>query len=185
VPIAGAASPPSILERPAEPAAPSPPEPPPAEPEAKSEDGATAKTTAEVGTAIATVDIKRMVELWPAIVDHVRESGAEMLSTLFDGSRPIEIDSERSIVRIAFPSSAKFNKRKAEAQANVERIAESVKAIVGERLRPVYELVEGEADEAAEQEDAAPMAEEEIIELLKTKFDAREVPPDEAQEGAG
>jgi DNA polymerase III subunit gamma/tau len=144
----------------------------------------TAKTTAAVGTAIATVDIERMLELWPAVVDHVRQSGSEMLSSLFDGSRPLEIDEERSILRVGFPASAKFNKRKAEAQANVERITESVKAIVGERLRPVYELVEGEPEEAT-QGDAAPMAEEEIIELLKTKFDASEVPPDEAQEGAG
>jgi hypothetical protein len=143
------------------------------------------KTTAAVGTAIATVDIKRMIELWPAVVDHVRQSGSEMLSSLFEGARPLAVDEERSVLRIGFPTSAKFNKRKAEAQANVERIAESVKAIVGERLRPVYELVEGEPEEASEGEGVAPMAEEEIIELLKTKFDAREVPPDEAQEGAG
>jgi DNA polymerase III subunit gamma/tau len=190
VPIAGAASPPSIRERPAESPAPSPSQPqptetPPTEPESGMDDVLTAKTTAEVGTAIATADIKRMLELWPAVVDHVRESGAEMLSTLFDGARPVDVDSERSVVRIAFPSSAKFNKRKAEAQANVERIAESVKAIVGERLRPVYELVEGEPEEASEGEGVAPMAEEEIIELLKTKFDAREVPADDAQEEAG
>jgi DNA polymerase III subunit gamma/tau len=168
-----------------EPESAAPPQPAPDEPEAGSVDVATARTTAEVGTAIATVDIKRMLELWPAIVDHVRQSGSEMLSSLLDGARPLAVDEERSVLRIGFPTSAKFNKRKAEAQANVERIAESVKAIVGERLRPVYELVEGESGEAREQDGDTPMAEEEIIELLKTKFDAREVTPDEAQEGAG
>jgi hypothetical protein len=139
-----------------------------------------------MGTAIATVDIKRMVELWPAVVDHVRQSGSEMLSTLFEGARPIAVDSERSIVRVGFPSSAKFNKRKAEAQANVERITDSVKAIVGERLRPVYELVDGEAEPAPGAEEESGMAEEDIIELLKTKFDASEVLPDEErEEGTG
>jgi hypothetical protein len=147
---------------------------------------ATAKATAEMGTAIATVDIKRMVEVWPAVVDHVRQSGSEMLSTLFEGARPIAVDSERSIVRVGFPSSAKFNKRKAEAQANVERITDSVKAIVGERLRPVYELVEGEDEPTEPAAGEKELAEEEIIDLIKTKFDASEVLPDEdREEGTG
>jgi len=143
-------------------------------------DVAAAATTAAMGTAIATIDIKRMLELWPAVVDHVRESGSEMLSTLFDGARPIAIDSERSIVRVGFPSSAKFNKRKAEAKANVERITESVKIVVGERLRPVYELMDSEAEPA---EPSSPaMAEEEIIDLIKTKFDASEVIAEERRD---
>jgi DNA polymerase-3 subunit gamma/tau len=144
-----------------------------------------ARTTAAVGVAIARVDIKRMVELWPAVVQHVRESGAEMLSSLFDGSRPIAVDEERSIVKVGFPASAKFNKRKAEAQANVDRIADSVKAILGERLKPVYELVEGEDSEVEEGEGATAMAEEEIIELIKTKFDASEVVPDDRESETG
>ena len=76
--------------------------------------------------ATATVEIERVVELWPAVVDHLRESGSAMLSTLFDGARPLAIDEERSMLRIGFPASAKFNKRKAEAQANVERMADAM-----------------------------------------------------------
>ena len=144
----------------------------------------TASTTAAIGVAISKVDMAQMVRLWPAVVDHVRTSGSEMLSSLFDGARPLEIDNERSTVRIGFPTSAKFNKRKAEAQANVERISESLKAIVGERLRPIYELVD--ADPADEQTGTSPpMADEEIIELLKAKFDASEVVPDDKREETG
>jgi DNA polymerase-3 subunit gamma/tau len=145
-----------------------------AAPDARSPSDA-AKTTAAAGVAIAQVDLKRMLELWPAVVDHVRESGSEMLSSLFDGARPLGVDEERSQLRIGFPASAKFNKRKAEAQANVERMAESLQAIAGARLKPVYELIEGEPEGEREGEDATAMAEEEIIELLKTKFDASEV----------
>jgi DNA polymerase III subunit gamma/tau len=141
-----------------------------------------AKTTAAAGVAIAQVDLKRMLELWPAVVDHVRESGSEMLSSLFDGARPLGVDEERSQLRIGFPASAKFNKRKAEAKANVERMAESLQAIAGARLKPVYELIEGEPDDPREGEGAAGMAEEEIIELLKSKFDASEVVGGEGDE---
>jgi hypothetical protein len=110
-----------------------------------------------------------------------------MLSTLFDGARPLAVDPERSILRVGFPASARFNKRKAEAKANVERIAESVKAIIGARLRPVYELIDGEAEPAASPNGEPKLAEEEVIELIKAKFDAREVEPQAgaAEEGAG
>ena len=140
-----------------------------------------AKAAETASAVVASIEIERVTELWPAVVDHVRSSGSEMLSSLFDGSRPLAVDTERSVLKVGFPASAKFNKRKAEAQANVERIAESVKAIVGERLRPVYELIEvDEGEAAAAANGAKPMAEEEIIELIKTKFDAREV-ADEAE----
>jgi hypothetical protein len=128
------------------------------------------------------IEIERVVKLWPAVVDHVRGSGAEMLSSLFDGSRPIAVDVERSVVKVGFPESAKFNKRKAEARPNVEKVAASLQAILGAPLRPVYELVE--VEEATEQAGAdAEMAEEEIIEMIKTKFDASEV-ADDGEPGA-
>jgi DNA polymerase-3 subunit gamma/tau len=144
-----------------------------------------AKTTAAVGVAIATIDIRRMVELWPAVVEHLRQSGAEMLSTLFEGARPLAIDEERAIVRVGFPSSAKFNKRKAEAPANVERMTEAINAVVGEQLRPAYELTDDEKAPKAGGEGTSELAEEELIDLIKTKFDAREVHEGEAKEGEG
>jgi hypothetical protein len=102
-----------------------------------------------------------------------------MLSSLFDGARPLGVDDERSQLRIGFPASAKFNKRKAESQSNVERMAASLQAIVGARLKPVYELIDGEPEGPGEGEGATAMAEEEIIEMLKEKFDASEVASDE------
>jgi DNA polymerase III subunit gamma/tau len=135
----------------------------------------------EASVATATIEIERVVELWPAVVDHLRDSGSEMLSTLFDGARPLGIDDERSMLRIGFPASAKFNKRKAEAPANVERMAEAIGAISGHRLRPAYELIEGENEGAAPEESAA-MDEEDLIDLIKDNFDASEVVPDDARE---
>jgi hypothetical protein len=149
-----------------------------AEPGIRHEHVEAAKTTAAVGVAVTTVDIGRMLELWPAVVDHVRESGSEMLSSLFDGARPLGVDRERSQLRIGFPASAKFNKRKAEAKGNVELIAEALQAIAGARLKPVYELIDEEPEGPKEGEGATAMAEEEIIELLKAKFDASEVVDD-------
>jgi hypothetical protein len=123
--------------------------------------------------------------VWPAVVDHLRDSGSAMLSTLFDDAKPLGIDEERSVLRIGFPDSAKFQKKKAESSANVERMAEAIGSIAGQRLRPVYELIEDQNGGAAPKEQA-DLSEDELVEMVKDSFDADEVVPDEAREsGAG
>jgi DNA polymerase-3 subunit gamma/tau len=135
----------------------------------------------QASVATATIEIERVVELWPAVVDHVRDSGSAMLSTLFDEARPLAIDEERSVLRIGFPPSAKFNKKKAEASANVERMTEAIGTIVGARLRPAYELIDGQNEDVAP-DGATEMSEDELIDLVKDSFDASEVDPKGARE---
>ncbi len=135
----------------------------------------------EAAVATATVEIERVIELWPAVVDHVREGGSAMLSTLFDEAKPLAIDEERSVLRVGFPQSAKFNKKKAEAKGNVERMTEAVSVVIGTSLRPVYELVE-EDGPAEAPEESAELSEEEKIDLIKDNFDATEVVPDDTRE---
>src|SRR4051812_27973580 len=55
---------------------------------------------AEGSVTTATVAIDQVVNSWPAVVDHLRDSGSAMLSTLFDQARPLEIDEERSVLRV-------------------------------------------------------------------------------------
>jgi DNA polymerase-3 subunit gamma/tau len=139
----------------------------------------------EASVATASVDIERVVEVWPAVVDHLRDSGSAMLSTLFDDARPLGIDEERSVLRIGFPASAKFQKKKAESSVNIERMTEAVASIAGRRLRPAYELIEDQNGGDAPQEQAE-LSEEELVDMVKDSFDADEVVPDEAREsGAG
>jgi DNA polymerase-3 subunit gamma/tau len=140
-----------------------------------------AESKAEASVTTVTIQIDQVIELWPAVVDHLRDSGSAMLSTLFDEARPLGIDEDRSMLRIGFPASAKFNKKKAESPANVERMTEAVGAIVGTRMRPAYELIEGES-QAADSQGSAEMSEEDLVDLIKDNFDASEVPPDEARE---
>ncbi len=132
----------------------------------------------QASVATATVEIDRVIEAWPAIVSHFRDSGSAMLSTLFDEAKPLAIDEERSMVRIGFPDSAKFNKKKAESSANVERMTEAITLIVGSRLRPTYELIEGDEQPAAP-EAPAEVSEDDLVDMIKDNFDATEVVPDD------
>jgi DNA polymerase-3 subunit gamma/tau len=120
------------------------------------------------------LDLERVVRLWPAVLDQMRQSGSAMLSALFEGARPVGLDSEESVLRIGFPTSATFNKRKAEAAEQRERFAEALQAIVGERLRPIYVLIDGESQDA-ESTGGTEVDEEELLRRLKSEFDAEEV----------
>jgi DNA polymerase-3 subunit gamma/tau len=131
-------------------------------------------------TAADDVEIERIQELWPAVVDHLRDSGSAMLSTLFGEARPLGIDAERDQLRIGFAASAKFNKKKAESSANIERMSEAIAAVTGARLRPAYELIESDAREGGTASSA--VSEEDLIEMIKDNFDASEVVPDDARE---
>jgi DNA polymerase III subunit gamma/tau len=143
-------------------------------------------TDADGGTVTAAaaeaIDLERITGLWPAVVDQVRESGSELLSTVYAAARPLAVDAERAVIKVGFPPSAAFNKRKAEAQANRERFAEAVRTIVGQRLRPVYVLLDGE--EAGEENGDPGLSEDELIERIRSEFDAEFVEADADEKSA-
>jgi DNA polymerase-3 subunit gamma/tau len=119
------------------------------------------------------LDLERMVRLWPAVLDQMRQSGSAMLSALFEEARPVGVDRESEVLRIGFPASATFNKRKAEAAEQRERFSEALRTVIGEQLRPVYVMLDGEpAEEGGGAEEVDEAA---LLERLKSEFDAEEV----------
>jgi DNA polymerase III subunit gamma/tau len=105
------------------------------------------------------------VELWPAVVERVKEHNALLAHALAD-ARPVDA-SERELV-LAFPIGSEFNKRKAEQDEHRRIVADAVKALSGHRLMPRYELREMEA--------AAParLSEEQVVQQFIDEFDAQE-----------
>ena len=85
--------------------------------------------------------------MWPAVIEQVRESGSGLLSQILSAARPVAINVEDAVLEVGFPASAAFNKRKAEATDARDRFADALRTIVGERLRPVYVLLDGRAAE--------------------------------------
>jgi DNA polymerase III subunit gamma/tau len=153
-------------------------------------DGASEEKKEETGAepaAAAELDLEKLRDLWPAMVDQVRQSGAELLSHVLEAARPVGVDLEEAVVQVGFPASAAFNKRKAEAEEARDRFADAARTILGARLRPVYVLLDGDDDVGTDE--PGPLSEEELIERLKSEFDADEVAddeqPDPAKEAAG
>ncbi len=120
------------------------------------------------------VDLERVVRLWPAVLDQLRQSSAPALAALFEGARPIEIDRDEATLTVGFPASSTFNKRKAEVPDKREQMAAALEAVTGERLRPVYAVLNGEAT-AEGSGGKEEIDEDELVERLKSEFDAEEV----------
>jgi hypothetical protein len=132
-------------------------------------------------TAVADVELGDLVRLWSAVVDAVKDGGSGLLGQILSSARPVAVDMEAGTFEVGFPASAAFNKRKAEAQEARERLAEAVRTIVGARLRPVYVLLDADAEAGPAVEGG--LSEDELIELMRTEFDAEEyVPEPEAGE---
>ena len=155
---------------------------PAAEPEAAAEPEPEPEQPPQAqATAVAEVlDLEKLSALWPAVVEQVRESGSGLLSQILTAARPVAVNVEEAVLDVGFPASAAFNKRKAEATDARDKLADAVRTIVGERLRPVYVLLDGEADTAAGER---KLSEEELFELMRTEFDAEEYIPEPEQPG--
>jgi DNA polymerase III subunit gamma/tau len=151
----------------------------PASPSAATEAHAPSSRTGSRGQAQVRrptdvdLDLERLVGLWPAVVEQVRDSGSELLSHVLATAKPVAVDVQEAVIKLGFPTSAAFNKRKAEATDARDRIGEAVQTVVGERLRPVYVLLEG--DDTASEEEAPKLSEEELIARLREEFGAEEV----------
>jgi DNA polymerase III subunit gamma/tau len=177
--------PPSTGDGDASPSVPEKPEPAEAD-DRPAAHGDSGPAVAAAAVVAEPVDFERVVSLWPAVVDQVRESGSDFLSTVFAAARPVALDTEGSgrALKVGFPPSAGFNKRKAEAQDARDRLADAVQTIVGERLRPVYVLLEADdvVDVVGEK---GELSEDELIARLKDEFDAEEFEETEDHDAEG
>ncbi len=151
-----------------------PPVSPPASPDSPEASRITPSSGAEEVKA-PVLDLEKLVGLWPAVMEQVRTGGSDLLAHALEVARPVAVDLEEAVLQVGFPAGAAFNKRKAEAADARRRFADAVQTIVGEGLRPVFVLLEGE--EAAGPE-PGQISEDELIAKLKAEFDAEEFETD-------
>jgi len=77
---------------------------------------------------------------------------------------------------IGFPAAHTFNKRKAEGKDKRVQLSDAFDAVLGERLLPLYDVLEDERQEEPAAEDPKPEVDHAtLVERLKSEFDAEEV----------
>lgn len=162
---------PSATATAADPATPTPS----TEPPASSMAGAPAAGAADEGferPAVASLD--EFGRLWPAVRDHLAQSGQSLLAALFDGTRPLAVDAAAGTLEIGFPPTAAFNLRQVEDPERRKVVAEAIQTVLGESLRPVFTLMDSN-EASIDDEVPETYDEEEMMERLKTQFNAKEV----------
>jgi DNA polymerase-3 subunit gamma/tau len=116
------------------------------------------------------LDLEQIQNAWQqAVLPAVGERSIPTSSVLAE-AKPAALEGDRLVVE--FPPAASFHRNLAEEPKNADLLANALYEVTGRRLKVDFVLGEG-SDEEPEEE--APATEEEIISLMKSTFDAREV----------
>ncbi len=120
------------------------------------------------------LDLEQVKRVWPSVLDQLLQT-APALAATFEGARPVAF--EDGEVTIGFPADHTFNKRKAEAPDKREQMAAALETVLGERLRPLYAVLDEEAGRSAPEDEgeAGGMDHTALVEKIKSEFDAEEV----------
>ncbi|MBS1887581.1 MAG: DNA polymerase III subunit gamma/tau [Actinobacteria bacterium] len=122
-------------------------------------------------------DLTQVERIWPAVLAKLAEK-APALAATFDGARPVAFDAEG--LAIGFAPDQPFNKRKAESPDRRQALIEAFEAVTGEGVSPRYVMLDEEAAAVEPPPDTpAPgserIDEDDLLERLKSEFDAEEV----------
>jgi DNA polymerase-3 subunit gamma/tau len=116
------------------------------------------------------LELDEVRRVWPAVLDQLRQS-APALAATFEGARPVGLDEDG--LRIGFPANSTFNKRKAEAPERRDLVSHAFEAVLGQKIRPAYVVLDGE--EAEGEAPKGAIDHDELVARLKSEFDAEEV----------
>lgn len=120
------------------------------------------------------IELEQVRQAWKqAVLPALSERSIPAASVLND-ARPVELAGDRLVIE--FPPHASFHRNLAEEPKNATLLAEVLEEVTGRRLAVAFAVGEGEASEEPVEE--GPASEEQIVSLLKTTFDAREVRED-------
>ncbi|HKF83753.1 MAG TPA: DNA polymerase III subunit gamma/tau [Solirubrobacterales bacterium] len=129
-----------------------------------------ASETGPAGQAALSFD--EIQRVWPAVLQKLAET-APALAASFEGARPVSYGEEG--LQIGFPAEMTFNKKKADSPERRDTVAAAFAAVTGLGLRPTYVLLDGEAPPDTPAPGSDEIDEDELLERLKSEFDAEEV----------
>jgi len=147
------------------------------------EGGAPAATTREPGsrseppvavsepTSPIPVELDQLQEAWRrSILPAVEQRSIPIGKTLGE-AHPAALDGDT--LSLECPQSASFHLQLAEDPKNTALLREALYEVTGRKLAIAFEL--GDASRQEDADDDAPASEEDVLELMKSTFDAREL----------
>jgi DNA polymerase-3 subunit gamma/tau len=119
-----------------------------------------------------SLELEQLQEAWQRTILPAVEEKSIPTASMLREAHPTDLAGDT--LTVEFPRAASFHRQLAEEPKNATLLAEALYEVTGRRLELAFELGEN-GGEAAPAEEDQPATEEEIIELMKGTFDAREV----------
>ncbi len=118
------------------------------------------------------LSLEEIQRVWPAVLHKLHET-APALAGALEGARPVSFGDGG--LEVGFPPDMTFLKRNADSPDKRDTVAAAFAAVTGVGLRPTYVLLDGEAPPDTPAPGSEEVDEEELLERLKSEFDAEEV----------
>jgi DNA polymerase-3 subunit gamma/tau len=118
------------------------------------------------------LSLEEIQRVWPAVLQKLEET-APALAGALEGARPVSFG--EAGLEVGFPPDMTFLKRNADSPEKRDTVAAAFAAVTGTGLRPTYVLLDGEAPPDTPAPGSEKIDEDELLERLKSEFDAEEV----------
>jgi DNA polymerase-3 subunit gamma/tau len=120
----------------------------------------------------SALSLEEIQRVWPAVLHKLAETAPALAATL-EGARPVSFGEEG--LEVGFPPEMTFNKKKADSADRRDTVAAAFAAVTGTGLRPTYVVLDGAAPPDTPAPGSEEIDEEELLQRLKSEFDAEEV----------
>jgi DNA polymerase-3 subunit gamma/tau len=145
-------------------------EPETREPGSRSEPDPVAPAAAPAPEAPIAVELEQLQEAWRRSILPAVEQRSIPIGSALAEARPAQLAGDT--LTLAFPRTAAFHLKLAEDPKNAAMLRDALYEVTGRKLAISFELGE---DAQADEDDDTPASEEDVLELMKSTFDAREL----------
>jgi DNA polymerase III gamma/tau subunit len=121
-----------------------------------------------------SIELAQLQEAWQRTILPAVEQRSIPTASMLREAHPSQLAEDR--LTVEFPAAASFHRQLAEEPKNATLLAEALYEVTGRKLALDFAVGENGGDAAEEEEE--PAGEEEIVQLMKDTFDAREVKGD-------
>ena len=132
------------------------------------------ETASAVETSAAeppSIELEQLQEAWQRTILPAVEQRSIPTASMLREAHPSQLADDR--LTVEFPAAASFHRQLAEEPKNATLLAEALYEVTGRKLALDFAVGENGGDHAEEEEE--PAGEDEIVQLMKDTFDAREV----------
>jgi DNA polymerase-3 subunit gamma/tau len=118
-----------------------------------------------------SIELEQLQEAWQRTILPAVEQRSIPTASMLREAHPTQLADDR--LTVEFPAAASFHRQLAEEPKNATLLADALYEVTGRKLALDFAVGENGGDHSEEEEE--PAGEDEIVQLMKDTFDAREV----------